>query len=100
MSRGVHVSIFFAFTIFVSSTLLFLVQPLFAKMVLPTLGGSPAVWNTCMVFFQAALLAGYGYAHVTMKWFGVRRQAAVHRRSGATVWTDDFSNILSVFIWR
>src|SRR5262249_27529603 len=53
----------FAITLFVSATLLFLVQPMIAKMILPLLGGTPAVWNTCMVFFQAALLAGYAYAH-------------------------------------
>jgi spermidine synthase len=49
-----------------------------AKMVLPLLGGTPGVWNTCMVFFQAALLAGYGYTHATAAWLGVRRQAAIH----------------------
>src|SRR5438874_10425846 len=48
------------------------------KMLLPMLGGTPAVWNTCMVFFQAALLAGYAYAHATTAWLGVRRQALVH----------------------
>lgn len=54
----------YAVTLFWSSALLFVVQPLVAKMLLPTLGGSPAVWNTCLVFFQAALLAGYAYAHL------------------------------------
>lgn len=49
---------FFALTLFVSATLLFWIQPLFTKMVLPLLGGSPAVWNTAMMFFQAALLLG------------------------------------------
>src|SRR5437764_6651958 len=68
----------FAVTLFVSATLLFVVQPMSAKMVLPRLGGTPAVWNTCMVFFQAALLAGYTYAHLTTSWFGVRRQAGLH----------------------
>jgi len=68
----------FAFTLLVSATLLFLVQPMFAKMVLPMLGGTPAVWNTCMVFYQAALLAGYLYAHFSTRWLGTRRQAAVH----------------------
>src|SRR5438874_6097596 len=48
------------------------------KMLLPMLGGTPAVWNTCMVFFQALLLAGYAYAHATTAWLGVRRQAALH----------------------
>jgi hypothetical protein len=52
----------FAFNLFVSATRLFLVQPMIGKMLLPMLGGTPAVWNTCMVFFQALLLAGYAYA--------------------------------------
>ncbi|HEV3051924.1 MAG TPA: hypothetical protein VGX50_16570, partial [Longimicrobium sp.] len=64
--------------VFLSAFLLFLVQPLFGKMVLPLLGGSPAVWNTCMLFFQAALLGGYLYAHVTSSRLTVRRQATVH----------------------
>lgn len=61
--------------IFVSALLLFSVQPLFAKMVLPRLGGSPAVWSVAMVFFQTLLLAGYAYAH----WLASlrRRQASV-----------------------
>src|SRR5438046_4851772 len=50
--------------IFVSAALLFAVQPMFTKMVLPRLGGTPQVWSVAMVFFQAALLAGYGYAHL------------------------------------
>lgn len=49
-----------------------------AKMVLPLLGGSPSVWNTCMVFFQALLLAGYAYAHWSVKALGARRQVLVH----------------------
>ena len=51
-------------TIFLSAALLFAVQPMFTKMVLPRLGGSPAVWSVAMVFFQALLLAGYAYAHL------------------------------------
>ena len=50
---------FFATTLFVSAFLLFLVQPMIGKMILPKLGGTPQVWNTCMMFFQMALLAGY-----------------------------------------
>src|SRR5690606_27705315 len=61
-----------------SSTLLFLVQPMVAKMLLPILGGSPAVWNTSMVFFQAMLLLGYLYAHATTRWLGSKRQSIVH----------------------
>src|SRR5438477_11736786 len=53
--------------IFVSALLLFSVQPLFTKMVLPRLGGSPAVWSVAMVFFQSLLLAGYSYAHFLMQ---------------------------------
>ncbi len=54
---------YFAATLFASATLLFFVQPMIGKMILPRLGGTPAVWNTCMVFFQAVLLLGYGYTH-------------------------------------
>jgi SAM-dependent methyltransferase len=68
----------FALTLLVSATLLFLVQPMFAKMVLPRLGGTPAVWNTCMVFYQAVLLFGYLYAHLATRWLGTRRQAIAH----------------------
>src|ERR1700723_2173585 len=64
--------------IFLSSCLLFLVQPLCAKMLLPLLGGTPAVWNTCMVFFQAGLLLGYAYAHAMPRWLGVSRHALLH----------------------
>ena len=68
----------FTITMFVSATLLFLVQPLYAKMLLPKLGGSPGVWKACMVFYQAALLAGYLYAHVATSRWSVRKQAVVH----------------------
>jgi SAM-dependent methyltransferase len=65
-------------TIFLGAGLLFVVQPMVGKMVLPLLGGTPAVWSTCMVFFQAALLLGYAYAHASTAWLGVRRQATLH----------------------
>ena len=52
---------------FVNALLLFLVQPMFAKLLLPRFGGSPAVWTTCMLFFQSALLAGYAYSHSVVK---------------------------------
>ena len=68
----------FAITLFLSSSLLFVVQPMIAKMVLPLLGGTPAVWNTCMVFFQAMLLAGYLYAHASTRWLRVQHQAVLH----------------------
>jgi SAM-dependent methyltransferase len=57
----------YAATIFLSSFLLFLVQPLIARLILPWFGGSAAVWTTCMLFFQALLLAGYAYAHLLVK---------------------------------
>lgn len=60
--------IYFAVTLFVSAALLFLVQPMVGKMILPSLGGTPAVWNTCMVFFQMVLLVGYGYTHTLSNW--------------------------------
>jgi hypothetical protein len=67
----------FTLTLTVSAALLFWVQPMFARMALPLLGGTPAVWNTCVVFFQAALLAGYAYSHLTPAYLGVRRQAVL-----------------------
>ena len=66
-------TLLFGITIFVSSALLFSIQPLIAKMLLPLLGGTPAVWNTCMLFFQAVLLAGYAYALLVSRW-PLRRQ--------------------------
>jgi hypothetical protein len=68
----------FGAAIFVGAALVFLVQPMVAKMVLPLFGGSPNVWNTSMVFFQAALLVGYGYAHLSIRVLGVRRQLFLH----------------------
>ena len=70
--------ILFALSLFLSAFLLFLVQPMIAKMVLPLLGGTPAVWNTCMLFFQVMLLTGYGYVHALTTRFGIRRQVSVH----------------------
>jgi spermidine synthase len=70
--------VLYAATLFVGATLLFLVQPLIGKVLLPLLGGTPGVWNTCMVFFQAVLLGGYLYAHRSIARLGIRRQAALH----------------------
>jgi len=72
------VLIVFVATIFLSALLLFLVQPMVGRMVLPVLGGTPAVWNTCMVFFQTLLLIGYLYAHLLTKYLTTRAQAVVH----------------------
>ena len=68
----------FAAAIFLSAFLLFSVQPLFTKMVLPVLGGTPAVWSVAMVFFQGVLLAGYLYAHLLNRYLGPGRAVLVH----------------------
>jgi SAM-dependent methyltransferase len=70
--------VLYGITIFFGAALLFIVQPMVGRMVLPLLGGSPSVWNTTMVFYQTTLLAGYAYAHFSTRWLGVRRQAAFH----------------------
>jgi hypothetical protein len=68
----------FAITLFVSAALLFMVQPMIGRLVLPLVGGSPAAWNTCMVFFQSLLLAGYAYAHALTTRVPAKRQLTVH----------------------
>jgi len=68
----------YAATIFLSSFLLFLVQPLIARQILPWFGGTAAVWTTCMLFFQTLLLAGYAYAHATNAKLQPRAQAVLH----------------------
>ena len=68
----------YAATMFLGGGLLFLVQPMVSKMILPHLGGSPSVWNTCMCFFQAVLLLGYAYAHVLATRVGGGAQIAIH----------------------
>jgi hypothetical protein len=67
----------YAITLFVSAFLLFLVQPIIGQKILPKLGGTPSVWNTCVVFFQVTLLIGYAYTHFTTK-LPVRRQILIH----------------------
>lgn len=68
----------FSLAALASAFLLFWVEPFFAKLVLPLLGGSPAVWNTCLMYFQAVLLAGYLYAHLSARYLAVRRQVWLH----------------------
>ena len=68
----------FATTLFLGLFLMFMVEPMIAKMVLPILGGAPMVWNTCVVFFQTLLLAGYAYAHGTSSWLHPKRQSVVY----------------------
>jgi len=70
--------VLFSLTLFLSAGLLFLVELMIAKMILPLLGGTPAVWNTCMMFFQAVLLAGYGYAHLSGTKANLSRQIMIH----------------------
>ncbi len=68
----------YALTIFASAFLLFLVQPIMAKQILPWFGGSAAVWTTCLMFFQLVLLAGYAYADLTIRFLKPRPQAILH----------------------
>ena len=68
----------YALTIFTSAFLLFLVQPISAKQILPWFGGSAAVWTTCLVFFQFLLLFGYAYADWTTRKLAPRRQIVLH----------------------
>src|SRR5688572_27259452 len=67
-----------AATILVSAFLLFQVQPVISKKILPWFGGSPAVWTTALLFFQTALLGGYAYAHLLIRWVPLTRQPLVH----------------------
>src|SRR5918998_381363 len=68
----------FTAALFLSALLLFGVQPMFTKMVLPVLGGSPAVWSVAMVFFQALLLAGYLYAHALTRLLSIQVAGVLH----------------------
>ena len=77
MGQGPFVAVF-TLTTFLSALLLFSIQPLFAKMVLPVLGGSPSVWAVAMCFFQAALLAGYCWAHLLRRFASIRVAGVLH----------------------
>src|SRR5688572_1389880 len=68
----------YAATVFLSAFLLFLVQPLLGKFILPWFGGGSGVWTACLLFFQCMLLAGYLYAHLLTKWFTPREQVVLH----------------------
>jgi len=70
--------ILYTLTLFVSASLLFVVQPMFTRLAVPLLGGSPAVWNVGQAFFQAALLCGYAYAYASNRWLKSRWQIALH----------------------
>ena len=68
----------FGVSLFASALLLFSVQPLVGKKLLPIFGGAPAVWNTCLVFFQSCLLLGYIYAHLQARYLPARVQLPLH----------------------
>src|ERR1700681_3837011 len=71
-------AILLAITVFLSAFLLFVVEPLFAKLILPWFGGSAAVWSTCLVFYQCALLLGYLYADITSRRLRPIQQSILH----------------------
>ncbi|MCP4174058.1 MAG: hypothetical protein GY758_25175, partial [Fuerstiella sp.] len=73
--RSTHL---FAAAIFISAFLLFQVQPLISKAILPWFGGAPGVWTTCLLFFQSVLFGGYAYAHLVARWMPVRGQVILH----------------------
>lgn len=72
------IPVLFMATIFLSASLLFFVQPLFTKIVLPSIGGAPAVWTTAMLFFQTVLIIGYLYAHLSTKYLSLKLQLGLH----------------------
>ncbi|POZ52273.1 fused MFS/spermidine synthase [Methylovulum psychrotolerans] len=76
--RRLSLILLFATTLFTSASLMFVLQPLFGKILLPLLGGSPAVWNTCMVFYQSILFLGYLYAHTLSTRLSASQQILVH----------------------
>ncbi len=75
--RRIRIAVY-SVTMFLSASLLFWLEPMFSKMVLPVLGGSSAVWSMAMVVFQGLLLTGYLYAHFLTRWLSVRQATAVH----------------------
>lgn len=76
MKNAIQIPVY-TLTLFMSALLLFSVQPIMGKILLPLLGGTPAVWNTAMLFFQLMLLAGYAWAHIAARFFSVRVQTIV-----------------------
>ena len=76
--RSLFLIFIFAATLFISAALMFVLQPMFGKILLPLLGGSPSVWNTCMVFYQTILFLGYLYAHYLSTRLTQHRQIMVH----------------------
>src|SRR5690606_37817595 len=68
----------YAAATFLSAALVFSIQPMLGKMLLPIAGGAPAVWTTAMVFFQTMLLLGYGYVHLSTRWLSAQWQWKLH----------------------
>ncbi len=95
-SRGTVV--LFATTVFISAFLLFQIQPLISKAILPWFGGTPSVWTTCMLFFQTLLCGGYTYSHLLTDKLPTRRQAMLHVTLLAV--TLAFLNILPSIAWK
>lgn len=77
-AAGPALALVYAGTIFVSAFLLFQIQPMISKAILPWFGGTPAVWTVCLLFFQSLLFAGYAYAHFTNAWLRPAQQAILH----------------------
>jgi spermidine synthase len=77
-NRSLFLIVLFASTLFSSALLMFVLQPLFGKLLLPLLGGTPAVWNSCMVFYQSVLFLGYLYAHLLGTRLNSKVQVTVH----------------------
>jgi hypothetical protein len=78
MKIDLRLTIHYGLTIFLSAFLLFQVQPLIGKMILPWFGGSASVWTTCMLFFQMVLLLGYFYSHWVVRFLSPSRQSLIH----------------------
>jgi SAM-dependent methyltransferase len=72
------VTLLYSLTLFVNAALMFIIEPMVAKMILPLLGGSPAVWIACLLFFQGYMLIGYAYAHYGSSLLGIKRHAWLH----------------------
>jgi hypothetical protein len=90
----------FASTILISAFLLFQVQPLISKYILPWFGGSPAVWTTCMLFFQLVLFAGYLYAHLLTRFFSPRAQGVIHLSLMALALAVIFPTVAPDSVWK
>ncbi|MBC8117497.1 MAG: hypothetical protein H7062_24125, partial [Candidatus Saccharimonas sp.] len=87
----------FAATVFLGAGLVFQIQPLMSKLILPWFGGSPNVWTVCLLFFQSLLFAGYLYAHGLVRWSSLRGQWLIHMTLLAVAL---FSPVLPAAAWK